>query len=160
MPYILIVSATNTDIPPLGQANHQLTAVDTPEAHHLHPHPLPRPPNRFHHPRQTAGEIPGQRSPNPQDGHALRLAYPPRTPPRLQFLAMVRYRLSLPVVTRRVPRHKHQTQAKLQMTGRRIRLYDQQCSSNSHWAFRRSKQCKDSRACPGSYMLACPRCAR
>jgi hypothetical protein len=105
MLYIRIVSATNTNIPPLGHANHQLTGVDTPAA--LHPRPLPRPPNRFHHPRQTAGEIPGQRSPNPQDGHALRLAYPPRTPPGLQSLAMVQYRLSSPVVTRRVPRDEH-----------------------------------------------------
>lgn len=104
MLHIRVVSKTNTNIPPLGQANHQLTGVDTPAVHHHpHPRPLPRPPNRFHHPRQTAGEIPGQRSPNPQDGHALRLAYPPRTPPRLQSLAMAQYRLFLPVVTRRVP---------------------------------------------------------
>ena len=108
MLYIRIVSATNTNIPPLGQANHQLIGVDTPVAHHhRHPRPLPRPPNRFHHPRQTAGEIPGQRSPNPQDGHALRLAYPPRTPPRLQCPAMVQYRPFLPVVTWQVPRDEH-----------------------------------------------------
>ena len=107
MLYIRIVSATNTNISPLGQANHQLTGVDTPVAHHRPHRPLPRPPIRFHHHRQTAGEIPGQRSPNPQDGHALRLAYPPRTPPRLQSPAMVQYRLSLPAVTRRVPRDEH-----------------------------------------------------
>ena len=80
---IVSVTAINTNIPPLGQANHQFTGVDTLAAQHHRHRPLPRPPNRFHHPRQTAGEMPGQRSPNPQDGHALRLAYPPRTPPRL-----------------------------------------------------------------------------
>ena len=72
-----------------------------------HHHHAPHPPSRFHRRHQTAMEMLGQRSPNPREMHARQLAYPPRTLPGLQSLATAQCRLSLVVVTQRVPIEWH-----------------------------------------------------
>src|SRR6266851_3784782 len=94
----------NCQRPSFGQSttadNHHLAAVNT-----LVVYRPPRPPNRFHRPRQTAMEMLGQRSRNLREmtGHALQLAYPPRTLPGLQSPVTVRCRFSLEEVTQREP---------------------------------------------------------
>jgi len=97
----------NGQHPSFGQSttadNHHLAAVNTLLVYR-HPRP-PRPRNRFHRPRQTAMEMLGQRSPNLREmtGHALHLAYSPRTLPGLQSPATVRCRFPLEEVTQREP---------------------------------------------------------